>query len=95
LKENLTVNELMTSKADLEMEIIKHVARATRYFIATTGVPIKSIKILLPSEPQNLGMDAIVTLDLDVLDAVAMNTPARSNVAGDAPGQQYIFGSEL
>lgn len=95
MKENLTVNELMTSKADLEMEIIKHVARAARYFVDTTGVPIKSIKILLPSEPQNLGMDAIVTLDLDVLDAVAMNTPARSNVAGDAPGQQYIFGSEL
>lgn len=95
MKENLTVNELMTSKADLEMEIIKHVARAARYFVDTTGVPIKSIKILLPSEPQNLGMDAIVTLDLDALDAVAMNTPASSNVAGDTPGQQYIFGSEL
>lgn len=96
MKENLTVKELMTLKADLEMEIIKHTARATKYFMEKTGIPIKDIKVLLPSEPEDLGMDVIIALDLDVLDAVAMNSPAKKErSATDVAGQQYIFGSEL
>lgn len=96
LRANLTVNELMTLKGEMELEILKCVRRANTYFEEKTGIVVKNIEILMPAQAGHPGMDVLVTLNLDVLDALLIG---RKKVDGaleeDCPGQQYIFGSEL
>lgn len=101
MKENLTVKELMTLKAELEMDIIKHIANVATEFIEKTGVPIADISIDVPSitslgeRVSELFVDASVVLDLSILDALLMGREKLDNHKEDTPGQQYIFGSEL
>lgn len=97
MRENLTVNELMQKKTDLEIGLIRYLNQKLSCFVIETGLPIKSVNIVLSQQEiktnqEAVFVDAIVNLDLDVLDAVAMVRPTENH---DIPGQQYMFGGEL